>query len=639
MSTTALSPIPLRDIRLREGFWYQRQETNRRVTLAVAYAQLEQSGTFGAYQWQWDPAKPPPRWRIWVGDLGKWIEAASYSLATHADPELEARTDVAAAAIIKGQKPDGYLYSNPLPPDQHWADLQEKHQLYDLGHTVEGAIARWQATGKRDLLDALCRMADLVAASFGHGPGQIPGYDGHPEVELALVRLYRATGERRYLDLARYFVDERGREPNFFVAERAELERRGIPMFGWYRGGDYSGCQAHKPVREQTDAVGHAVRALYLYSGMADVAAETGDAELFEACRRLWQSVTRRRMYVTGGIGSSSHGEAFTFDYDLPNETAYAETCAGIALVFFAQRLLQIDADAEYADVMERALYNGVLSGVSQAGDRFFYGNRLTVYPQSRVGSHESTADRRREWFGCACCPPNLARLIADVGQYMVSTGPDALYVHLYGSADIATTVDGAAVRLREQTQYPWRDRVRFTVKSSVPQTFTLALRIPGWCRGATLCVNGQPVDLVGSVTKGYAHLRREWRPGDRVDLRLPMPVERVEANPRVRMDCGKVALQRGPVVYCLEEADNGPELADLILPRKARFRAEFRPDLLGGTMVLRGKARRRAAAGWDGALYRADRSGTQAVEIVAVPYCLWANRAPGEMMVWLRSE
>jgi DUF1680 family protein len=629
---------PVRNVTLRGGFWGRCQETNRRTTLATAYKKLKESGTFGAYQWEWDPSKTPPCWRIWVGDLGKWIEAASYTLAEEPHADLEAKIDEAVTAIVKGQKPDGYLYSNPMPPDARWANLQELHQLYDAGHTIEGAIAHYEATGQRRFLDAMCRWADLAAATFGPNPGQMRGYDGHPEIELALVRLYRATGERRYLDLAKFFVDERGREPHFFKTERAQPPRPDVHRFGWFQNDDYSGCQAHRPVREQKDAVGHAVRALYLYAGMADVAVETGDAGLLAACRRLWQSVTRRRMYVTGGIGSSARGEAFTFDYDLPNESAYAETCAGIALVFFAHRMLQIDADAEYADVMERALYNGVLSGVSLDGTRFFYGNRLEIYPPATAGAHESVADRRREWFGCCCCPPNLARLIASIGRYGYSTAPGALYVHLYASGEAVAEVDGKPVAVEMATDYPWDEKVTLTLRPGAePRRFALALRIPGWCRKAQVRVNGDRISTF-QRRRGYAWLAREWRKGDTVELRLAMPVERIEAHPGVRMDCGFVALQRGPVVYCLEEVDNGPGLADLTIPAAARLGDEYRPRLLGGCSVVRGYAVRRSQAGWSNALYRADRSKREEVEFTAVPYCLWGNRRPGEMRVWIRA-
>lgn len=628
------SALPV-EVAIRGGFWGRREETNRTVTLPTAYEQLQKTGTFKAYQWEWDPAKAPIPWRIWVGDLGKWIEAVSYSLARHPDPDLQARMESVIAEIIKGQKPDGYLYSNPMPPDAHWANLQELHQLYDMGHTIEGAVAHYEATGQDHFLAALRQSADLAAATFGTKPGQIRGYDGHPEIELALVRLYRTTGEKRYLDLARYFVDERGREPHYFRQERAQPPRPDVHRFGWYANDAFHFCQAHKPVREQADAVGHAVRALYLYSGMIDVAAETGDASLRAACRRLWTSVTRRRMYVTGGIGSSAHGEAFTFDYDLPNETAYAETCASIALVFFAHRLLQLEADSEYADVIERALYNGVLSGVSLDGKQFFYGNRLTVYPRPGAAVGENVADRRRDWFGCCCCPPNLARLIASIGTYMYSTGPDSLAVHLYAANEATLTVAGGKVTLRQETAYPWEGAVSLTLGLAAPAAFTLALRIPGWCRKYEIRLNGKRVRPV--LRKGYAVLKQAWRDGDRVSLELEMPVERLEAHPRVRMDCGQVALQRGPVVYCLEQVDNGPELADLSLPRKSVLRAEYKPKLLGGCTVLRGEAVRRTPAGWGDALYKADSTPVKSVPIMAIPYCLWGNRKPGEMRVWIR--
>ena len=635
MKQTRLMPVLPADVAIKGGFLGQREETNRRVTLVTAYEQLKKTGTFTAYQWEWVPTDKPPQWRIWVGDLGKWIEAVSYSLARYPDPELQARMESVIADIIKGQKPDGFLYSNPMPPDAHWANLQELHQLYDVGHTIEGAVAHYQVTGREHFLAALRRCADLLADTFGRKPGQLRGYDGHPEIELALVRLYRATGEARYLDLAKYFVDERGQEPHYFRQERTGTPRKDVHHFGWYTNDAFYFAQSHKPVREQEDAVGHAVRALYLYSGMADVAAETDDAELHAVCKRLWKSITRRRMYVTGGIGSAAHGEAFTFDYDLPNETAYAETCASIALIFFAHRMLQVERDGEYADVMERALYNGVLSGVSLDGKQFFYGNRLTVYPKPDGDGHENVSNRRREWFGCCCCPPNLARLIASLGQYMYSTAPDALVVHLYGSSDATLSVTGGTVKLRQETAYPWDGAVSLTLGLDEPRLFELALRIPRWCRRHTLRINGKRV--APGVRKGYAYVRRTWQDGDRVTLDLAMPVERLEAHPRVRMDCGRVALQRGPVVYCLEEVDNGAELADVALPRRAALKAEFKPDLLGGCTVLRGKAVRRAQAGWNEALYRPDATPVRSAPITAVPYCLWGNRKPGAMLVWIR--
>jgi len=633
-----LSPVCWKNVKVVDHFWTLRRETNRTATLPHEYELNKKSGVITAYQWDWwDPARGKAPWRIWVGDIGKWVEAVSYTLATDPDPTL---ADLAASVVrevLKGQKEDGYLYSNPLPRQWRWTNLQEYHELYDVGHAIEGAVAYYEATGRRDFLDAMCRCADLLDANFGPEEGKIRGYDGHPEIELALVKLYRATGNKRYLNLAKFYVDERGREPNYFAREKEEAKKRGIPLMGWMDTYEY--VQAHKPLREQQDAVGHAVRALYLYSGAADVAAETGDTELLATCRRLWRSLTRRRMYVIGGVGSTARGEAFTFDYDLPNETAYAETCANIALVFFAHRMLQIEADSEYADVMERALYNGVLSGVSLDGKRFFYANHLTVYPQAAKGAHDHVAASRQDWFGCACCPPNIARLIASIGQYVYSTSKDELYVHLYVGGSAECSVAGEKVVIRQETQYPWDGLVKLTVEPEAPSRFALALRIPGWCRGAKLEVNGKAVGLRGVTRKGYAVLRRVWERGDRIELVLPMPVERIEAHPAVRMDCGKVALQRGPIVYCLEELDNGPHLADIFLPRSSKLTAEYRPKLLGGVVVIRGKAKRRETTGWRDRLYSPERTKTRTVDILAVPYCVWANRKPGEMIVWIRGD
>jgi DUF1680 family protein len=625
------------NLKVTGHFWGPRLERTRTVTLPVEYEQNRKTGALEAYQWEWDPAKPPRPWRIWVGDVGKWIEAASYSLAAHPDPELLQTVENAVQGILKGQKADGYLYANPMAPDQRWTNLQELHEHYDVGHTIEGAVAYYETTGRREFLDALCRCADLLDRNFGPEEGKKRGYDGHPEVELALVKLYRATGERRYLNLAKFFVDERGRKPNYFDQEKEEAKKQNRPLKGWIS--DYRYVQAHQPVREQKDAVGHAVRAMYLYSGMADVAVETGDRGLLAACKRLWKSATHRQMYVIGGVGSTSHGEAFTFDYDLPNETAYAETCANIALVFFAHRMLQIEADSEYADVMERALYNGVLSGISLDGKRFFYANHLTVCPRASKSASGHVAGTRQEWFGCACCPPNIARLLTGLGQYVCSTARDGVYVHLYVGGDSEFTIRGKRVSLKQETEYPWKEQVGITVEPESPFRFTVALRIPGWCRGAKLSVNGKPLAVASATRKGYACIRRVWQKGDRIELTLPMPVERIEANPEVRMDCGKLALQRGPVVYCLEEADNGPHLADIFLPRSSRLTAEFRPMLLGGVVVIRGKAQRRDEAGWGGKLYRPQSSKTRPADIMAVPYYAWANRRPGEMLVWIRGD
>jgi DUF1680 family protein len=632
-----LSPVSWKNVRVGDGFWGRRMEVNRRVTLPLQYEQNRKTGALDSYQWEWPEETPTyGPFRLLMGDLGKWIEAASYSLGSHADVELGELAANAAQKIVSGQKEDGYLYGHPLPRRWRWANLEWMHELYDLGHLIEAAVARFEASGERDLLDAVCRYADLIDARFGTEAGKKRGYDGHPEVELALVKLYRATGEERYLKLAKFFVDERGQEPNYFVQERQAGKDVGLPPAPWLWAIDERRVNflAHKPVRELADAVGHAVRALYLFSGMADVAAETADGPLLAACRRMWKSATRRRMYITGGVGSRHVGEEFTYDYDLPNETAYAESCAAISLVMFAHRMLQIEADGDYADVMERALYNGVLSGVSLDGRRFFYGNPLAAHGHP-ADDGKAVNVERSEWFGCACCPPNLARIIASVGGYAYSVSDQRAWLHLYIAGEVDLEIDGQPLRLRQETQYPWKDTVRLTVAEG-GGSFGLMLRVPGWCRGAKVKVNGKPIALPRITSKGYAKIVRKWAKGDVVEIRFPMPVERIEARPQVRNDCGKVALMRGPIVYCLEEVDNGDDLFDVTLPRRSAFKIQFDKKLDGAAKIV-AQGRRRKTAGWGDRLYRPIESASKTFTIRAVPYCLWGNRGTGDMLVWIR--
>lgn len=638
--STPLRPLPLTSVTLADSFWAPRQETTRRVTLPIELKHLRDTGRIDAFRLGWRPGVPNPPHIFWDSDVAKWVEAAAYSLATHPDPALAGDLDEVAKLIAGAQQPDGYLnvHFTVVEPEKRWANLRDWHELYCAGHLIEAAVAHQQATGDDTLLDALCRYADYIGQVFGRGEGQRRGYPGHEELELALVRLYRHTGERRYLDLAQYFVDERGRQPHYFDQE---AEARGDDPAQWH-GRDYRYLQAHLPVREQATAEGHAVRAMYLYSGMVDVAAETGDESLLEAARRLWRNVTERRMYVTGGIGSASQGERFTWDYHLPNYSAYTETCAAIGLVFWAHRLLQIEPRGDYADVMERALYNGVLSGISLAGDRFFYVNPLGVdyraYREEvdRYG-RSSVVPERQEWFGCACCPPNIARLLTSLGNYAYSTAADGLFVHLHIAGTAQAEVNGQRVSLQVETRYPWGEDVTITVQAESEAEFDLALRLPGWCCQPQVTVNCEAVALKGVLREGYAYLRRAWRAGDIVRLTLPMPVERVYAHPQVRDDAGRTALQRGPLVYCLEEVDNGANLEAVRLPREADLRPEWRPDLLGGVMVLRGTARRLDSQPWGDTLYTAEPPVERPVELTAVPYYAWANRGPGDMLVWVR--
>lgn len=640
MNTSAnasCSPVLFNKVKIKGGFWGPRIETNRRITLPIEYKQLKDTGRIDAWKLKWKPGMPNEPHIFWDSDVAKWMEAASYSLTCHPDKALEKLLDEVIAMMAKAQLKDGYLNTHyiAVEPRKRWTNLRDCHELYCAGHLTEAAVAHYHATGKRTFLDIMCRYADHIARTFGTRRGQKRGYCGHEEVELAMVKLFAATGNRRYLDLATYFINERGRKPYYFTQEA--IARGDDPKK--MRHHSYEYFQAHVPVREQSKVVGHSVRAMYLYCGMADVAAATGDKTLLDACRRLWRSVTRRQMHVTGGIGPTASNEGFTTDYDMPIETAYLETCAAIGLVFWAHRMLQAEVDSDYADVMELALYNGVLSGVSFKGDSFFYANPLAVYPGMN-GLQYCGPDynyRRSGWFGCACCPPNVARLLASLGTYVYSTDRDQLYVHLYlkNSADI--DLSGNRVSLLQDTEYPWNGTVRMTVSPAKPADFTVALRIPGWCHGARLSVNGRVIKVGAISRSGYARIKRFWQKGDEITLVLPMPIERVVAHPKARQVCGRVALMRGPVVYCLEQTDNCAELNDIRLPRAASLSAKLDKRLFGGTVTIHGTAFHRKMENIRDELYTADSPQYRKTSITAIPYSLWANRAAGEMLVWIR--
>jgi DUF1680 family protein len=562
---------------------------------------------------------------FWDSDVAKWIEAASYSLGTHPNAELEAKVDEVISLLVAAQQSDGYLntYFTVVEPEKRWTNLRDWHELYCAGHLIEAAVAHFQATGKRVLLDALCRYADYIDTVFGPEPGKMRGYPGHEEIELALVKLYRVTGEKRYLQLSQYFVNERGRQPHYFDIE-ARL-RGEDPADFHHKTHEYS--QSHLPVREQQQVVGHAVRAMYLYSAMADLARELHDQGLFDAEQRLWQHLCTTRLYITGGLGPSRHNEGFTADYDLPNETAYAETCAAIGFVFWNHRMLQLDCDARYADMLERALYNGVLSGVSLDGQTFFYEN-----PLASLGTHH-----REAWFRVACCPPNIARLLASLGQYVYAATETDLAVHLYMQSTAQLTVGGREVRVRQETAYPWNGTITLRLSMDEPSTFGLRLRLPGWCQHAQLLVNGEAFDIDRHLQQGYVRVERPWQPDDKVELELAMPIERRYASPNVRQDAGLVALQRGPLVYCLEGADNKVPLQRIVVPRTAELTSHFEPDVLGGVAVIHGQVPVEDDADWAGQLYRSQPASVQSGTITAIPYYGWDNRQPGEMRVWLR--
>lgn len=578
-------------------------------------------------------------------DLAKWLEAVGHSLANHPDPDLEKLADEAIELVIRAQEPSGYLntFFSIKKPELKWKSLTHCHELYCAGHMIEAAVAYYDATGKRKLLDAMCKFADHIDDVFGPEEGKLRGYDGHQEIELALVKLYRATGNERYRKLSEFFIDERGRKPYFFDQEY----ERGL-FSPWTPDGvsgkpDNAYHQAHLPVREQSVAVGHSVRAMYMYAAMADLARLNGDKELFEACRRLWDNTTNKQMYITGGIGSTHHGEAFTFDYDLPNDTVYAETCASIGLVFFANRMLQLEADGRYADVMERALYNLMLAGMAQDGRHYFYVNPLEVWPEA---SEKNPGKRhvkpiRPKWYGCACCPPNIARLVSSLGDYVytVDESRRAIYANLFIGGELRTMLGDDAVALIQRSALPWQGEAAFDVSVAKPTRFALALRVPSWSAEAPkLTVGGETVAY--DVRSGYAYIEREWQDGDRVEWRLPLRAEWIVANPQIRANAGRAAIQYGPIVYCLEETDNGKPLASLSFRKDAPLRASFDPGLLGGVVAIETEGRRDGDDAWSGGeayLPASRRRPATDVAVRAVPYYLWGNRTPGEMSVWVR--
>ena len=626
-----LTPVPFTQVHLDDIFWAPRIETNRLATIPAEYAMCEDTGRVAAFDLRWKEGDPNPPHIFWDSDVAKWIEAASYSLASYPDAKLDALIDRVNAKISQAQQPDGYLNTHytQVEPGKRWTNLRDCHELYCAGHLIEAAVAHYRATGKQQLLDVLCRYADLIDATFGETEGQKQGYCGHEEVELALVKLYHATGEKRYLNLAKYFVDERGRQPYYYDQEAQA--RHEDPSTFWAH--TYAYMQAHVPVREQSEVTGHAVRAMYLYSAMADLANELGDAELLAACECLWDDLCLKRMYITGGIGPSASNEGFTTHYDLPDETAYAETCAAVGLVFWNHRMLQFQGNGKYADVMERALYNGTISGVSLDGRTFFY-----VNPLASLGNHH-----RKGWFDCACCPPNIARLIASVSGYMYSQGERDAWVHLYAEGEGRLQVSDRQVTIRQLTRYPWDGDVRLMVQVDAPADFTLHLRIPGWCQKYQVSVNGTPM-LHSQSANGYLAIERTWTTGDTVYLNMEMPVTYVQANPNVHQMLGRVTLQRGPVVYCLEGCDHeGIALDSIILrgdvPADTIFRPEFHADLLGGVVVLRGTGVHGTQQSWDGALYRSKAEQVNPTRLTAIPYYAWDNRAPGEMRVWFRTS
>jgi uncharacterized protein len=616
------TPIPFHCVRVNDSFWSERQRVNHERSLLKQYELCKRTGRFDALRLEWTPDSSLPKPHVfWDSDTAKWLEAACYACRIRPDAALRAKIDEVAALFVSAQQPDGYLNSHftVVRPEERWKNLRDEHELYCAGHIMEAAVAHHALTGEDSLLNTARRLADCIDRTFGREPGKLRGYCGHEEVELALVRLYRATGEKRYLKLAAYFIDERGQQPLWFLTERQPTDSNGCDYF-----------QAHIPVREQTEAIGHAVRAAYLYIGMTDVAAETGDASLLAACERLWESVTQRKLYVTGGIGSSWFGEKFTNDFDLPSERAYCETCASVALAFWARRMLQHDGDGDYAEILERALYNGALAGMSLDGEKFFYQN-----PLASLGKHT-----RQEWFECSCCPSNLSRLLGALGENIASTSADSLLVSLYVGSEFDFELgNGAAGSVRLSGGMPWGGSVQLALSlgKSVESAWELRLRIPSWADNPRFRLNG--AEAVASVERGYASLRRVWCDGDTVEVTFDVPVRQLVADPRVTSVSGHVALQRGPFVYCIEDADfaeTGGALPVALSPEEAAGLVARRDDtLLDGLIVLEGNAHSSAGDAADAGLYRRA-TGTRPVGFRAIPYFAWDNRGVGAMRVWI---
>ncbi|MCR6633471.1 beta-L-arabinofuranosidase domain-containing protein [Devosia sp.] len=628
--TRRFRPPAVPQVELR-GFWGQRADVVADRTVHILYDRCVAAGMFD----QIDPDRTAPgkvvsydgglmtSQMFWDSDFGKIIELASYTLFRKPDSTLEAKVDAIVDIYERLQQPDGYLNSwfQRIEPGLRWTNLRDTHELYNAGHMIEGAVAYFQATGKRKFLDIMCRYADYIASVFGPDAGQIRGYDGHEEIELALVKLARVTGRTDYLELAKFFIDERGQQPHFFDLEALQHGRD--PAEYHFKTHEFS--QSAEPVRDQRKVVGHAVRAMYLYAGMSDIATEFHDAALETALEGLWADLTTRKMYVTGGIGPSRTNEGFTFDYDLPNLTAYAETCAAVGLVFWSSRMLGLGPNRVYADIMEQALYNGASSGLSLDGSRFFYEN-----PLASRGDHH-----RWEWHRCPCCAPNIARLTASVGSYMYGEGSNSLAVHLYCDSTANLDVGGRKVEIVQTTEYPWSGSILLQVNPERgTDSFTLYLRVPGWSSSYTLSINGEPE--VVAMNDGYLALHRDWTRGDEVRLDLAMDVETIHAHPFVGDDAGRVALRRGPLLYCLEGGDNERPIASLSIATTKgaeRVALDGAPGIVG--LRLSGYADDMEA--WGGKLYQSRPAATKAATLTAVPYYAWANRAAGDMQVWVR--
>lgn len=583
-----INPVQFSEVKITDDFWAPRLKNHKDVTLAVCIDQIEnQTGRIRNFENA--ALKQGEHSGIYFddSDVYKALEGMAYSLQNNPDPVLEAKCDEWIAKFAAAQEEDGYIntYYTLTGLDKRWT-VMDKHEMYCAGHMIEAGVAYYNVTGKRTLLDVCIRMADHMMSLFG--PGKRDWVPGHEEIELALVKLYQATGEKKYLDFSEWLIDERGKGLG---------ANEGKPWNAEYH-------QDDKPVREMTDIAGHAVRAMYLYCGMADVAAYTGDQGYIDALGRLWDDVVLKNMYVTGGIGQSAHNEGFTEDYSLPNLTAYCETCASVGMVLWNWRMNQFTGDGKYVDVMERSMYNGALAGISLDGDRFFY-----VNPLESLGNHH-----RQAWYGCACCPSQICRFLPSIGNYIYGVSDDAIWVNLYIGDKADVRFGGKDLTLTQETRYPWEGAVKLTVGTRSAVKADMRLRIPGWCKSYVIKVNGAEVNP--EVEAGYAVLPGRWKDGDVIELDMDMPVELVAADPRTKEDEGMRAVQRGPLVYCIEEVDNKDGFDELAISEDAEFTTAFQKDLLKGVVTIDAKACGKT--------------------LKYIPYYSWDNREAGKMKVWV---
>jgi len=635
-----IQPVPFTSVKLTDQFWTSRIETNRIVTIPASFKRCDSTGRVKNFIMAAEhKGKFCTVYPFDDTDIYKTVEGASYSLAEHPDPKLSAYLDSLITIVGKAQEPDGYLYTartiDPLHPGpwagaERWVNEQNmSHELYNCGHMYEAAVAHYMATGKRNFLNIAIKNADLLVRTFG--PDKRHVAPGHEIVEMGLVKMYRATGKTEYLTLAKFFIDQRGHK-EYNSKSKSEWEN------GMY-------WQDDKPVVDQTEAEGHAVRAMYLYSGMTDVAALTGDTAYLKAIDKIWENMVTKKMYVQGSIGAVGDGERFGDNYELPNATAYNETCAAIGNVFWNQRMFLLHGDSKYIDVLEKTLYNGLISGVGLDGKSFFYTNAMQI-KNNFLGS--DTEPVRSGWFTCSCCPTNVARLVPSIPGYMYAEKGNALYINLFISGVGNLTINNKAVKITQENNYPWDGGLKFTVDPAQKMDMDLRIRIPGWAQneaipsdlysyqkksaqGVEIKVNGMPVNY--KIEKGYAVISRKWKKNDNVEVNLPMDVRRVVANASVPEDIGKIALQRGPIMYCAEWKDNNGLASNLIVPKDVVFKTQYEHDLLNGVMVLKADVKS----------INVDPSGqsinTQAATLTAIPYYSWANRGKGEMIVWFPEQ